>query len=137
MKGLCNQISSICSHLHKNTLFSYLHIVKVVCVVKIKLCFTDQLFCNLIMLIKWCKIQYLNLDKVLVIWRNQVICLKNWWNFFTRFCLINVYQKVCGIFWTPCRGQKDPMNWVLSILPPFHSSVPHFLGNESLIFSEA
>ena len=52
LKGLCNQISSICSHLHKNTLFSYLHIVKVVCVVKIKLCFTDQLFCNLIMLIK-------------------------------------------------------------------------------------
>ena len=30
------------------------------------------------MLIKWCKIQHLNLDKALVFPRNQVICLKNW-----------------------------------------------------------
>ena len=30
------------------------------------------------MLIKWWKIQYLNLDKVLVFPRKQVICLKNW-----------------------------------------------------------
>ena len=50
----------------KNTFFSYLPLVRVVCVVDIHLGFTDQLFCNLIMLIKWCKIQYLNLDKGLV-----------------------------------------------------------------------
>ena len=30
------------------------------------------------MLIKWCKIQYLNLDKTFVFRRNQVICQKNW-----------------------------------------------------------
>ena len=30
------------------------------------------------MLIKWCKIQYLNLGKALLFARNQVIYLKNW-----------------------------------------------------------
>ena len=35
-------------------------------------------FCNFIKLIKWRKIQYLNLNKALLFLRNQVICLKNW-----------------------------------------------------------
>ena len=51
---------------------------KVARVVNIKLGFTDQLFCNLIMLIKWWKFQYLNLDEALVFLRNHAIYLKNW-----------------------------------------------------------
>ena len=56
-------------------LFQYL---KVVLVVNIKLDFTDKLFCNLIKIIKWCKIQYSNLDKALLFLGNQVIWRKNW-----------------------------------------------------------
>ena len=33
---------------------------------------------NWIMLIKWCKIPYKNLDKALLFSRNQVFCLKTW-----------------------------------------------------------
>ena len=65
------------------------------------------------MLIKWCKIQYLNLGKALWFPRNQVICLKNWklwwapttvqfnifcWNF-TYVSVLPVYAKACvGFF---------------------------------------
>ena len=52
--------------------------LKVARVVNIKLGFTNELFYNLIMLNKWRKIQYLNLDKALAFARNQVVCLKNW-----------------------------------------------------------
>ena len=87
--------------------------VKVACVVNIKLGFMDQLFCNFIMLIKLCKIQYWNFDKALAFPRNQIICLKNWkpWRTPTAvkfnilgvkslhmFCLTNVNKRVCGIF---------------------------------------
>ena len=39
--------------------------LKVVRVVSIKLGFTKWLFCNLIILIMWCKTRYLNLGKTL------------------------------------------------------------------------
>ena len=55
---------------------------KVARVFNIRLRFTELLFCNLIILIKWCKIQYLSLDEALLFPRNQVTCLKNlklWW----------------------------------------------------------
>ena len=45
--------------------------------VKLKLAFMEWLFYNLVMQIKLYKIQYLNLDKVLLFPRNQAICLKN------------------------------------------------------------
>ena len=88
-------------------------LIKVAWVVNIKLGFTDELFGNLIMLIQWCKTQYLNLCKLLLFPRNQVICLKNLKlcrapttiefnifcsNFYTRFRFTNVYKTVCGIF---------------------------------------
>ena len=38
----------------------------------------EWLFYNLVLLIKLCKIGYLNLDKVLLFPRNHVICFKNW-----------------------------------------------------------
>ena len=52
--------------------------IKVAWVVKLKLASMEWLFNNLVILIKLCKIQYLNLDKVLIFPRNQAICLKNW-----------------------------------------------------------
>ena len=45
--------------------------------INVKLAFTDWFFYNLVTLIKWCKIWYLNLDKAILFPRNQVICLKN------------------------------------------------------------
>ena len=51
---------------------------KVARVAYIKLGFTGKLFYNLIILIKQCKIQWLNLDKALLFPRNQAICMKNW-----------------------------------------------------------
>ena len=51
---------------------------KVARVVDLKLVFTEWFFYNLVILIKLCKIWYLNLDKALLFLRNQVICLKNW-----------------------------------------------------------
>ena len=41
--------------------------------VNIKLGFTDQLFCNLIMLIKGCKIPYKNLDKSSIVFKKPGI----------------------------------------------------------------
>ena len=86
--------------------------IKVARVVNFKLAFKDWLFYNLIILIKLCKIWYLNLVKTLLFPRNQVIFLKNWklWRapttievfFFLKFCasflLNNVYKRVFGIF---------------------------------------
>ena len=46
--------------------------------VNCKLAFRDWFFCNLVILIKLCKIRYLNLDKTPLFPRIQVICLKNW-----------------------------------------------------------
>ena len=53
-------------------------LLQVARVVNLKLAFTDWFFDNLIILIKLCKMQYLNLDKALLFLRSQVICLKNW-----------------------------------------------------------
>ena len=52
--------------------------LKVARMVNLELAFTNWIFYNLIILIKSCKIQYLNLDKALLFPRNQVLCLKNW-----------------------------------------------------------
>ena len=80
--------------------------------VSINLGFTDQLFCNLIILIKWCKLKYLNLDKVFLFPRNQVICPKNgklWrapsiikfnifcWNF-AHVSVLPMFTKGCSRF---------------------------------------
>ena len=51
---------------------------KVACVVKTELFFMEWFYYNLVMLIKWCKIPYKNLGKVLSFSRNQVFCLKIW-----------------------------------------------------------
>ena len=50
--------------------------IKVAGVVNLKWAFTNWCFYNLIILIKFCKIQHLNLDKAPLFLRNQVICLK-------------------------------------------------------------
>ena len=79
--------SSFSSFLRKCDIFNIDHwdnctfvnyLVKVARVVKSKLAFVDWFFYNLIILIKLCKIQDLNLDKAPLFPRNQVICLKNW-----------------------------------------------------------
>ena len=95
---------------------------KVAHVVKLKLDFMEWFFYHLVILIKLCKIRYLNLNKVLLFPRNQVICLKNWkvWRhptntkfnifaeFCTRFLLSNVYKRVLGIFFILLR------TWVIN-----------------------
>ena len=64
------------------------------------------------MLIKWCKIQYLNLGKAFLFARNQLFVRKienfdelqlPYSQYFllklcTLFLLTNVYKRVCGIF---------------------------------------
>ena len=87
---------------------------KVARVVNLKLAFTEWFFYNLVILIKLCKIWYLNLDKVLLFPRNWVICLKNWklrpapttikfdiffWNFAHVFCLTMSTKECSGFFW--------------------------------------
>ena len=82
-------------------------LLKVAHVVNIKLGFTD-----LIILIKWYKIQYLNQCIAPFFPRNQVICLKNWnfwrapsaidfntfcWNF-TLVYVLPMYTKECSRF---------------------------------------
>ena len=52
--------------------------IKTARVVKLKLAFMEWFFYNLLILIKLCKIWYLNLDKELSFLRNQAICLKDW-----------------------------------------------------------
>ena len=73
-------------------------------------------FYNLVILIKQCKIPYKNLDKALLFWRNQVLCLKNWklwwapttidfnnfcWNF-THVSYLPVSTKECSRFFKFC-----------------------------------
>ena len=53
-------------------------LIKVARVVTLKLAFKEWFFYNLVLLIKLCKIGYLNWDKVLLFPRNHVICFKNW-----------------------------------------------------------
>ena len=92
-------------------------------VVDIKLFFMDWFCYNLIVLIKYCKIANKNLDKALLLSRNQALCLKIWklwrapttlqFNIFllklrTRFLLTNVYKRVCGIFFILFRS------WVIN-----------------------
>ena len=104
---------------HKNKLLLLINddlIIRVARLVNIKLSFTDQLFCNLIMLINWCKIQYLNLEKALVLPRSQIICLENWelwrapttvefniycWNF-VRVSVLRMSTKGCMGFFLFC-----------------------------------
>ena len=76
-------------------------VVKLACVVNIKLGFMNQLFRNLIMLIKWCKIQYWNLDKALAFPRNQIICLKKWKPWQTPTAIkFNIFGWIyCFILW--------------------------------------
>ena len=73
-----------------------------------RVAFTDWPFYNLVTLIKWCKIRYLNLDKALFFPRNQVICLKNWklWQaptnmkiniFFLKFCTRTAQKMMFSI----------------------------------------
>ena len=78
--------------------------------VNIKLCFRTY-FCNLIIQIKWCKIQYLNLDKALLFLSNQVISLKNWklWQGpttteFNIFCLHFPHVSVLPMSTKGCSG---------------------------------
>ena len=68
--------SLTCAHLKTSQLRN--KYLKVAREINLKLTFTDRFFKNLIILIKLCKIRYLNLDKTLLFPRNQVICLRNW-----------------------------------------------------------
>ena len=84
--------------------------VKVACVVKLK--FMEWFFYNLVIVIKLYKLRYLNIDKVLLFSRKQVICLKNWkvwraptttkfnifwWNF-AHFSYLTMSTKACSGF---------------------------------------
>ena len=86
--------------------------LKVARVANLKLAFMEWFFYNLVIVIKLCKIQYLNLDKALLFLRNQAICLKNWklwwaptttkfnifcWNFAHAFYL-TMSTKGCSRF---------------------------------------
>ena len=85
---------------------------KVARVVNLELAFTVWCFDNLVLLIKLCKIRYLNLDKLFP--RNQVICLKNWkrapttikfnifcWNF-AHVSYLTMSTKECSWFFLFC-----------------------------------
>ena len=89
---------------------------KVAGVVNLRLAFTQWFFYNLVILIKLCKIRYLNLNKALLFPRNQVICLKNWkfwwapttikfniscWNF-AHVSYLTMSTKVCSGFFLFC-----------------------------------
>ena len=80
----------------------------------LKICFYGLIFYILIVLIKLCKIQYLNLDQALLFSRNQVVCLKNWklwraptttdfnnffWNFAHICCLIMSTKRSSRFFY--------------------------------------
>ena len=98
------------------------------CLAKIKLIFMDLFYYNLIILIKWCKISYKNLGKVLLVLKNQVFSLKfeNFDElqlsyssiFFAEtshtFSTYQYLQKVSGIFfilsqsWVICKNLKRP-----------------------------
>ena len=63
------------------------------------------------MLIKWCKVQYLNLNKAFSFSRNQVICLINWkfWQALTAiefniFCWNFAHVFVLPVFTKGCLG---------------------------------
>ena len=89
-------------------------------------CFFHGLFYyDLIMLLKWCKTPYKNLDKALLFARNQVFCLKNfdelqlpwssiffYWNF-AHVSYLHMSTKACSGFfllffrsWVICQNQK-------------------------------
>ena len=90
--------------------------VKVARVVKLKLAFMEWFFYNLVIVIKLYKIRYLNLDKVLLFSRKQVICLKNWkvwraptttkfnifWRNFAHFSYLTMSTKGCSGFFLFC-----------------------------------
>ena len=91
--------------------------------------FMDWFCHNLIVLIKKCKIPYKNLNKALLLWRNQVLCLKIWklWRApttlqFNIFCRNSAHvfylpkcTKKCGIFfisfrfWVICKNLKKDL----------------------------
>ena len=81
-------------------------------VVQFKLAFMKRFLYNLVILITFYKIWYQNLDKALLLLRNQAICLKNWklweaptttkfhifcWNF-ARFPYLTMSTKGCSGF---------------------------------------
>ena len=82
--------------------------LKVDHVVNLKLAFTDWFFCNLIILIRLCKIRYLNLDKALLFPGNQVIFLKKWqlWRDPTTIKFKYFFTEILHTFLTQQRLQK-------------------------------
>ena len=87
----------------KLTEFEYLNnpLIKVACVVNLKLSFKDWFFYYLIILIKWCKIAYKTLDKALLFSRNTEFCLKNWklWQTPTTVDFKYLLLKFCTCVW--------------------------------------
>ena len=98
-------------------------IFRVACVINLKFAFKDWFFYNLIILVKLCKMRYLNLVTVLLFSRNQVICQKNrklwrdpntiefnilFLTFSTQFLLNNGYKNVLEIFFILFRS------WVIN-----------------------
>ena len=103
-------------------------LIKVACVVK-TIFFMDWFYCDLITLMKKCKMPYKNLDKALFFFEKPGILPENLKTltssnyptvqYFllklrTRFLLTNVYKSVCGIFfislrsWVICKNLKRP-----------------------------
>ena len=93
-----------------------LRFFKVARVVKLKLVFMEWIFYNFVILIWFCKIQYLHSNKALLFPRNQAIYLKNWklwrapsttkcnvscWNFAHVFYL-TMSTKGCSEFFLFC-----------------------------------
>ena len=70
-------LEEVTKNVHENQYCTWV-LYKVVCVVNLKLAFTDWFFYNLIILIKPYKIWYRNLDKALLFPRYQIICVKHW-----------------------------------------------------------
>ena len=108
----CTLLEEVTKNVHENQYCTWV-LYRVVCVVNLKLAFTDWFFYNLIILIKPYKIRYRNLDKALLFPRYQIICVKHWkiWRaptnikfnifllkFCTSFLLNNVYKREFGIF---------------------------------------
>ena len=88
--------------------------LKMARMVNLRLAFTEWVFYSLVILIKLCKIWYLNLYKALLLTRNQVICLKNWklWRApttikFNIFCWILAHVYYLTTSTKGCSGCLD------------------------------
>ena len=91
--------------------------IKVACLLNIKLGFMDWLLYYFIILIKQCKIPYRTLGKALLFSRNKVFCLKNWklWRVPTTL-EFNIFVEILNTFPTYQCLQKGVRDFFLFCL---------------------